>query len=467
MKNYDFVILGGGASAFAAAIKANELGAKTAMVQGPLPLGGTCVNVGCVPSKTLIHAAELVQRTRKEHLGGIRLALSNFDYGQVIRGELELVAALRRQKYESVLQGLPNVSLLAGTARFLDPQTIGVGTERIGAERFLIATGTTALPPGIPGLSEAGFLTHATALSSEHLPGSLLVLGSGPVGLEFAQIFARFGSRVTLVSRDRQLFPRTEPELSRRLEAVFAEEGITVLKNAVVTAVRAGGNGKAVTVSDGEGERTVTVEEILVGTGKVPNTRTLGLERAGVRVDAKAAVVASPTLQTSAPHIFTAGDVANLPRRLETTAGREGTFAAENALRGTRHSLDYQTVPWTVFTDPQLAGVGLLDAEVSEHGLSCTCNTVGFEHVAKAHILGDTRGMVKMVMDRTSRRIVGVHLLAENAGDLIGAGELILKKQMTVDDVLETLPVFPTLSESIRIGAQSLVTDVSKLSCCV
>jgi mercuric reductase len=159
--------------------------------------------------------------------------------------------------------------------------------------------------------------------------------------------------------------------------------------------------------------------------------------------------------------------VASLPKRLEPTAGREGTLAAENALRGTTHSLDYQSVPWTVFTDPQLAGVGLLDAEVSEHGLSCTCNTVRFEHVAKAHILGDTRGLIKMVMDRSNRQIVGVHLLAENAGDLIGQAELILKHHLTVDDLLATLPVFPTLSESIRIGALSLVTDITRLSCCV
>lgn len=184
-------------------------------------------------------------------------------------------------------------------------------------------------------------------------------------------------------------------------------------------------------------------------------------------MDGRGAVVVSPTLQTNVPHIFAAGDVANLPKRLEATAGREGTLAAENALNGATHALDYQTVPWTVFTDPQLAGVGLLDAEVGEHGLSCTCNTVSFDQVAKAHILGDTRGLIKMVMDRKSRRIVGVHLLAENAGDFIGQAELVLKHRLTVDDLLATLPVFPTLSESLRIGALSLVTDISKLSCCV
>src|SRR5439155_8385520 len=168
-------------------------------------------------------------------------------------------------------------------------------------------------------------------------------------------------------------------------------------------------------------------------------------DKAGMILDSRLAVVTSPTYRTSAPHIYATGDVTNLPNRLETTAGREGSFAAENALMGTTKSVDYQSIPWTVFTDPQLAGVGLLDAETSKHGLSCTCNTIGFEHVAKAHILGDTRGLSKMVADRKNGRIVGVHVLASNAGDIISSAELILKNRMTVEQVLDTFSVFPTL----------------------
>ncbi len=467
MDRFDLVILGAGASAFAAAIKANELGARTAMVRGPLPIGGTCVNVGCVPSKSLVRAAELIHLARTNPARGVRLSLAGLDFAEVIRAERELVGALRQKKYEAVVSDLPNVTVLEGTAAFTGSREIRVESRHLSAERFLIATGSTALPPAIPGLAEAGFLTHITALANERLPKSLLVLGDGPVGLEFAQIYARFGAKVTLVARHRRMFAHTEPELSRRLEDIFQSEGITVLKNATATKVTPGRGGQAVTISDETNEHVVTVEEILVASGKTPNTRDLDLGKAGVRTDDRGAVIASPSLQTSAPHIFAAGDVTNLPRRLETTAGREGTFAAENALRGTAHTIDYETVPWTVFTDPQLAGVGLLDSEVGEHGLSCTCNTVGFEHVAKAHILGDTRGIIKMVMDRKTERIVGIHMLAPNAGDIIGQAELILKNRMTVGAVLETLPVFPTLSESLRIGALSLVTDVSKLSCCV
>ena len=412
----DFVILGAGASAFAAAIKANELGARTAMVRGPLPIGGTCVNVGCVPSKSLVHAAELVHLARTNPARGVRLSLAGVDFAEVIRAERELAGTLRQMKYEAVISDLPNVTVLEGTAAFTGSREVRVGGRPLSADRFLIATGSTALPPAIPGLVEAGFLTHITALANEHLPKSLLVLGDGPVGLEFAQIYARFGAKVTLITRHPRMFPRTEPELSRRLEEIFESEGITVIKNATATKVTPGRDGKAVTISDGTTEQVVNVEAILVASGKSPNTRDLDLGKAGVRTDERGAIVVSPTMQTSTAHIFAAGDVTNLPLRLETTAGREGTFAAENTLRGTTHAIDYQTVPWTVFTDPQLAGVGLLDSETSERGLSCTCNTVGFEHVPKAHILGDTRGIIKMVMDRKTREIVGIHMLATSAG---------------------------------------------------
>lgn len=467
MPTFDLIILGAGASAFAAAIKADALGARTAMVRGPLLIGGTCVNVGCVPSKTLIRAAELVHLGRAGALPGLKLSLAAFEFGEVVRHEQALVEKLRQKKYELVLEGLPRVSMLEGMAEFADDHRVRVRSKELTGERILIATGSTALPPEIPGLSAAGFLTHMTALSTERLPDSLLVLGGGSLGLEFAQLFARFGSRITLATKDERLFPRTEPELSRRLEEVFVSEGITVLKGAIATKVAQRGSRKAVTLTQGGVERVVEVEEILIATGKVPNTDALRLQRAGVTTDARKAVVTNAAYQTSVPHIYAAGDVTNLPLRLETTAGKEGSLAAENALRGTTKTIDYRTVPWTVFTDPQLAGVGLLDADVGRHGLSCTCSTVSFEQVAKAHILGDTRGLIKMVMDQKTRRIVGIHLLAANAGDLIGQGELILKNNMTVDAILETLPVFPTLSESLKIAALSLVTDITKLSCCI
>ena len=282
MKTFDFLILGAGASAFAAAIKADALGAKTAMVKGPLPLGGTCVNVGCVPSKSLVRAAELVHLARTNPQPGVELSVSRVDFAEVIRTERRLVEALRRQKYELVMEQAANVTVLEGTAEFLDEHRVRVGAEEIRAEHILIATGSTAVPPSVPGLAEAGFLTHITALSSEHLPKSMLVIGGGPVGLEFAQIYARFGTKVTLAVKDRVLFSRTEPELSQRLEQIFVSEGITVLKESEAISAERRGDRKTVTLRGRTGDRVVEVEEILVATGKKPNTESLKLDKAGV-----------------------------------------------------------------------------------------------------------------------------------------------------------------------------------------
>ena len=336
MKSFDFLVLGAGASAFAAAIKANELGAKTAMVKGPLPLGGTCVNVGCVPSKSLVRAAELLHLARTNPRPGVELSVGRFDFAEVIRSERRLVEVLRHKKYERVMEEAPSVTVFEGAAEFLDGQRVRVGAEEPRAERILIATGSTAVPPPVPGLTGAGFLTHITALASERLPESLLVLGGGPVGLEFAQIYARFGARVTLAVRGKRLFTRTEPELSHQLEQIFTEEGISVLKEAQAVTVDRRGALKVVTIRSPAGERTVQVDEILVATGKRPNTESLKLDRAWVEVDERHAIVTGPTYRTSAPHIYAAGDVTNLPRRLETTAGREGSFARRTRSEGLR-----------------------------------------------------------------------------------------------------------------------------------
>jgi len=254
MKSMDFLILGAGASAFAAAIKASELGAKTAMVKGPLPLGGTCVNVGCVPSKSLVRAAELVHLAGTNPRPGVRLSLAELDFAEIIRSERRLVDAMRHKKYELVMEQASGVTVVEGAAEFLEPHRVRVGAKEFRSERVLIATGSTAVAPPVPGLVEAGFLTHVTALTSERLPGSLLVLGAGPVGLEFAQVYARFGTKVTLAVRDRQLFGRTEPELSRRLGEIFVEEGITVLKEAKAVRVERRGNLKVITLRGPAGD---------------------------------------------------------------------------------------------------------------------------------------------------------------------------------------------------------------------
>lgn len=466
MKSYDLVIIGGGAAGFAAAIRANELGKKTVLINHGLPLGGTCVNVGCVPSKTLIHAAALLWRSHHHGIPGITMEMKQFSFQKVMQDELNLVERLRSEKYERVLKRLKNVQTINGSAKFLDDQTVVVGKEKIKAKRFLIATGSTARSLPVPGLKEAGFLTHITALKLKKQPKSMIIVGGGPLGLEFAQMYARFGTKVTVIQSAPRLMMPAEPEISARLTEILISEDVTVYVGATLTEVKRS-QGEKVAVFQVDGKvLSVRAGEILLAAGKTPNTEGLQLEAAGVKVNEKKSVIVGKNYASSVAHIFAAGDVAALPLRLETTAGKEGTYAAENALTGSSKSIDYDFVPWTIFTDPEFAGVGLTDAEAIKRGISCTCRTVSFEAVPKAHIIKDTRGLIKMVADNKTRRILGIQILAPRAGDLIATAMMVVKNKMTIDDVNEMLPMFPTLSEVIKIAAQSFDHDLSTLSCC-
>jgi mercuric reductase len=466
MKPFDLLIIGGGAGAFAAAIRANELGARTAMVNAGLPLGGTCVNVGCVPSKTLIHAAEILHLAKHHGIPGLELAVREFAFATVVRHELALVEQLRRKKYTRVLEELAHVTLFEGKASFTGSHEAQVNGRILQAEKFIIATGSTATVPPIEGICDVGFLTHIEALQLEQQPKGLLIVGAGPLGLEFAQLFSRFGTKVTILQRGRAIFRRTEPELTRRLAELLQQEGITIETGVTVTQARRLGGRKALTYTIGRQTREAVGDEILLAAGKTPNTPALNLGALDVATDSNGAIVVSPSLQTSQPHVFAVGDVTNLPLRQEPSAGAEGTLAAENALTGSKNAIDYKTVPYTVFTDPQLAGVGYTEEEEMAEFRACSCRTVSFADVPKAIITRRTEGLIKMVIHPRNQQILGVHLLAPHAGDLIAQAMVLVKNKNTIDDVTSSLPMFPTLAEAIKLAALSFTRDIAKLSCC-
>ncbi len=467
MKEYDLVIIGGGSAAFGAAIRANELHAATAMANEGLPLGGTCVNVGCVPSKTLLRAGEVLHLAKSHAIPGIDLQVTHFDFGKAIRDELALVEKLRNEKYEKVLKGLEHVTLFEGKARFISQKEIDVNGKTLKGKKFVIATGSTAGAPPIEGIREVGFLTHVEALKLERQPKEMIVVGAGPLGLEFAQMYARFGTKVTLLERLDTLFPPSEKELVDRLATIFSQEGITVRTGvAVKRAWRTNGKKMLSYVVDGK-EEEISAEEILLATGKTPNTQLLDLKNAGVEIDKRKAIVVNGFLQTSQPCIFAAGDVINLPLRVEITAAHEGTLAAENALNNSQKGIDYDTVPYTIFTDPELAGVGFTENEQMKRIGVCECRTVSFADVPRAIITKRTEGLIKMAIHPETRRIMGVHLLAPHAGELVSEAMMLVRNKNTLDEVIDSLPMFPTLSESIKIAALSFGKDISKLSCCV
>ncbi len=467
MPEYDLVIIGGGAGGFGAAIKANDLGARTALVHAGLPLGGTCVNVGCVPSKTLLWAAEVLHTATHHRIPGLDLRVARLDVGAIMRDELALVQRLRDEKYAAVLRGLEHVSLVHGSARFTDAHTIAVDGQSLSARHIVIATGSTATVPAVPGLREVGYLTHIEALQHEQRLESLVIVGAGPVGLEFGQLFARLGAHVTILQRGSAIGVRTEPVLAQRLIEILEAEGVRFVFDAEVIGAERVGRQKRVTYRAGGRSQTVDSDEILLAAGKTPNTAPLGLDVASVSTNAKHAIVVSPALETSASHVYAVGDVAALPARVEMTAGHEGTLAAENALTGSAKSIDYDSVPYTVFTDPQLAGVGLTEDEEMHRLGQCLCRTVSFEDVPKARILKRTEGLVKMAIHPETKIIMGVHLLAPHGGDLIALAMMLVRNRNTIDDLLESLPMFPTLSESIKLVALAFTRDISKVSCCV
>lgn len=467
MKKFDLIIIGGGAGAFAAAIKANELKAKTALINSGLPLGGTCVNVGCVPSKALLWAGEIMHNAEHHGVPGIELERKQFNFKTVVKDELALVEKLRTEKYERVLKNLEHVTFMEDKAKFTSSETVEVNGEELSAEKFIIATGSTATAPPIEGIKETGYITHIEALKLDKQPRELIVIGAGAVGLEFAQMYARFGTKVTLLQRGPVIFPPGEKELTDHLAKLLTKEGVSVMTNAEVSKAAKEDDKKVVHYTVNGNAHSVVADEILLATGKTPNTDKLGLDKAGVTVNDRKAVQVSSTFKTSQVNISAVGDVTDLSLRLETTAGREGSLAAENVLSGARKSIEYNTVPYTVFTDPQYASVGFTeDQQMKELG-TCACRTVSFADIPKAILTHRTEGMIKMSIHPETKVIMGVHILAPHAGDLIAQAMVLIQNKNTIDDVTNSMPVFPTLSEAIKIVAMSFTKDISKLSCCI
>ncbi|MBI3231526.1 MAG: FAD-dependent oxidoreductase [Candidatus Doudnabacteria bacterium] len=374
---------------------------------------------------------------------------------------------MRQEKYERVLKNLEYVTFIEGETAFVSPTEIEVNGERLSASKFVIAAGSTANVPPIQGIRDVGYITHIEALKLKQQPKELVVVGAGALGLEFSQMFSRFGTKVTVLQRGASVFPPGEPELTTKLAEVIQNEGITIYTNVEIKSARKD-NGKKVLsyILNGKQEE-VAGDEILLAAGKTPNTQGLGLDKAGVKIDGKHAVETNQFFQTSQPHIFAVGDITNLPLRLEPTAGHEGTLAAENAITGSQKSIDYNTVPYTIFTDPQLAGVGFTETEQMKQMGVCACRTVSFADVPKAIIMRRTEGLIKMAIHPKTKQIMGVHILAPNAGELIAQAMVLIKNKNTIDDVTSSLPMFPTLSEAIKIVALSFTKDISKLSCCI
>ncbi len=467
MPDYDVAIIGGGAAGFAAAQVANAHKRTTVMINDPgqLPLGGTCVNVGCIPSKILLYQAGLLHAAAHPKFRALRTAGTG-DLIEAIGETREMVQHFQEKNYRRVIATQKHIALQEGRARFVDAHTIDVNGQRLRAAHVLIATGARTAVPPIPGLRDVDVLTNANVLSLEKQPESLVVLGGGPLALEFAQIFHRFGTKVTVLQRSDRILTREDPFISRELERHLTDEGLRILTGATVSQVRATPQAVAVTATVKGTTSVIKADRLLLATGLQPNTDGLDADRAGVLLDAGGFVRISTTMSTSQRHIFAAGDVTGvLP--LETVAARQGHVAALNMLTGTRKRIDYSAVPHAVFTDPQVASVGITEEQYrKEHGV-CRCTTIQFSQVEKAAAIKEAKGVLRMVVDHRNRRVLGVQITGPMAADLITAAVYAIRNRMTIDDIRDTVHVFPTISEAMKKAAQSFDLDLDQMPCCV
>ncbi len=461
--DYDLVVIGSGSAAFAAAIKARDLGASVALIEKGT-VGGTCVNIGCVPSKALLRPAELYWHAGHHPFPGLHIETDGVDLASLVAQKDELVATLRKAKYEDLLD-VYDIDLIRGEGRFTGPDTVEVDGRTLRAGKYLIATGASPWVPPIPGLEETGYLTSTSALELTEIPGSLIVVGANAIGLELGQLFGHLGSQVTWVEVLPRIAPFEEPEISGVLTGYLRDQGASVLAGAVVTA--AGRDGDEVWLDveiDGKPLR-VTAEKLLMATGRRANTQGLGLEAAGVETDYRGHVVTDAILQTSNPRIYAAGDVTTNPQFVYTAA-LAGNIAAENALRGAGREISFETMPRVTFTSPQIASVGLTEDQAVEAGHAVMTSTLPLEAVPRALANRETTGLIKLVADEATGRLLGAHILAEGAGEVIQAAVMAIKYRATVDEIADTYHPYLTMAEGLKLAAQGFRKDIENLSCC-
>ncbi len=459
-----YLILGGGAAAFSAATRADELGVDTVMVNAGLPLGGTCVNVGCVPSKHLLASAHAAHAAAHPGMPGIASGPVQVNYAAMKAARDELVLALRASNYRDVLDALPRVRFVEGHGRFVDPHTVAVGEALWRADHVLVAVGARPARPPIEGLDHPRVADHRKALTWEEVPGRLVVLGAGPQGLEWAQAFRRLGAEVDVVELLPEVLPAFDRDVAAVLRAALEAEGIRFHLGARATRVADRGPvGVRVELPDGA---ALEATHVLLAAGVVGNADGIDAERAELSPTRRGFLEVDDTLATAVPHIHAAGDVIGRSM-LEHAAGREGRLAADNALAGAGRRVDHDQVPAVVYTDPEAALVGLTETEQVKRLGTCRCRTVRFERVPRALAAGVRHGIARLTVDPATDRVVGAQVVGPHAGDAIHEIVVAIRAGLTVDDLVDTVHAFPTFSEAFKHAALAFRRDTSVMSCCI
>lgn len=447
MKEFDLIIIGGGVAGLVSASGAAQLGARVALID-KTSLGGDCLRTGCVPTKRLVASAKVASLLRRAGEFGIKTGSVEVDFPAVMDAMRRTQARIAENDDPERFRRM-GVDVVFGSGKFLDPHTFEVNGERLRGRSFIIATGSSPVVPSVPGLREAGPLTNETALGLKKLPASIVILGGGPIGVEFAQIFARLGSKVTMIERQGQVLSREDKELSSLLRDYLAEDGVETAFNTEVKEVRVEGGLKAVYTRSPEGERVFRAEEVMAALGRRPNVEGLALDAAGVEFDARKGVKTDEHLKTTQPHIYAAGDCIGSFAFTHVAEYHAGIALGNALLPVFKRKLDLSTVPWTTFVDPELARAGLTEDEAREKHGNIKVYRFPFASIDRAVIEGEPRGLIKVITDKKSR-ILGAHILGPGAGELLPEFTLAMRKGIPISDISKTIHVYPTRSMGLK-----------------
>ncbi|MDQ3539164.1 MAG: FAD-dependent oxidoreductase [Chloroflexota bacterium] len=453
---YDLIVIGGGAAGSTVAFDAVRRGVRVALIE-EWKLGGTCLNAGCDPTKTLVRSAEVLHLARTADRFGLTVTDPRADW-PAVRARVEgVIDTIRGGNGEANVRDA-GIDLYSDHARFVSEREVVVGGNILTGDRFVIATGATTSSPDIDGIETVGYITNLDVPTLDALPESLIVVGGGPVAVEFAQIFARFGVEVTVLASRDQLLPKEEPELAHALSEILESEGIRIETGARASDARVEGGQKVLVWDTEDSSGSVAASEILIATGRRPNVRKLGLEAAGVAFSDRGIEV-DATMQTSVPAIWAVGDVTGI-YPFTHAADYQARIAEHNAFAtGAVRRADYRGVPWTTFTDPELARVGLTEAEAMAGGYAVVTATVAFDELPPAITSDQRLGSVKLVVDRATHQILGGHILAAHAGELLGEVALAMRNRLPISAISDTIHSYPTMSEAVFWAAYQIVTE--------
>ena len=470
-RDYDIIIIGGGSAAFSAAIYAAEKNKKVCVIENWV-IGGTCLNRGCVPSKHFIEAGRIFYEPVNNRYKGIKIERKSIDMKSLVEEKDVLLTALRQVKYYNVLEGYNQIKFIKGTGRFISKNAVEIlpsdtdgQSYTISSKKFIIATGSKNRILEIPGLGDTGYMTNTELLDITYIPETLLIQGTRALALEFAQMFARFGSKVIIVGRADRVALNEEPEISRALEDILTREGIEILLNSEIKRLYKKDGGKYAEIETKGGIKIIEFSEFLMAAGIVGNSTELNLKEAGVEVDRNGFIAVNDELKTTADNIYAAGDITGR-QFFVTVAAYEGKIAASNILEGTHIKTDYSAVAHTTFTDPELSSVGLTEEQVVKAGIEYEKVVFPVSYIPKAQAIFKTEGIIKMLAEKDTKIVLGIHILAHNSSETIQQASVYLQNKYTTEDIGKEIGVYPTMAEGLKLCAQGFSKDINKLSCC-